>query len=123
MSLPEKYLDKVLPSLSPYSKKKFKSGWGYTLACPFCSPAQKRESKANEKCASLYPVEGSPYLMFSCSRGMNGGTQGLVDCSRRTRLDTFIKHWHPEMHRHWMREKEMAKRDYRPDFKQQRPDA
>ena len=76
MSLPEKYLNKVIPSLSPYNKKKFKSGWGYTLACPFCSPAQKRESKANEKCASLYPVEGSPYLMFSCLRGMNGGTQG-----------------------------------------------
>ena len=37
---------------------------------------QEAESKANEKCASLYPVEGSPYLMFSCSRGMNGGTQG-----------------------------------------------
>ena len=71
-------------------------------------PAQKQRARQT-KCASLYPVEGSPYLMFSCSRGMNSGTQGSMDCSRRMRLDTFIKHWHPEMHRHWMREKENGK--------------
>jgi len=123
MALQEKYLEKIKPSLSPCHKKKFQSGWGYTLACPFCSPIQKRESKKNEKCAVLHPVEGSPYMMFSCSRGMNGGQQGLVDCGKRMRFDTFLKYWNPPQYRKFVREKEMEKKDYRPDFKQQRLDA
>ena len=41
---------------------------GWTLACPFCRDPQKRESKSNEKCASLYPVEGT-FLIFSLVKG------------------------------------------------------
>ena len=51
MTIAEKYIEIINPSLSPYQKKKFKDGWGWTLACPFCRDAQKHESKSNEKCA------------------------------------------------------------------------
>ena len=119
MNKQEKYLEAVLPSLSPYNKKKFQSGYGYTLACPFCRSVQKRESKKNEKCAAIYPVDGSFHLMFQCSRGENGGKQGVVDCSKRMRFDTFLKHWNPPLHRKYVREKELAKQNYQPRFADQ----
>ena len=52
---------------------------------PFCSDAQKRESKSNKKCASLYPVEGTFTYFFSCNRGLNGGVQGVQSCNHTMR--------------------------------------
>ena len=36
MTITEKYIEIIKPSLSPCQKKKFKDGMGWVLACPFC---------------------------------------------------------------------------------------
>ena len=43
MTITEKYIEIIKPSLSPCQKKKFRDGMGWTLACPFCRDAQKRQ--------------------------------------------------------------------------------
>ena len=116
MNITEKYIEIIKPSLSSCQKRKFRDGWGWTLACPFCKDAQKRESKSNEKCASLYPVEGSFTYFFSCNRGLNGGSQGLMPCDRNMRFSTFLKQWNPPQYRKFVREKELAKKNYQPKF-------
>jgi len=116
MTIAEKYIEIIKPSLSPCQKKKFRDGMGWTLACPFCKDAQKRESKSNEKCASLYPVAGSFTYFFSCNRGLNGGSQGLMACDRNMRFSTFLKQWNQPQYRKFVREKELAKKNYQPKF-------
>ena len=116
MTIAEKYIEIIKPSLSPCQKKKFKDGWGWSLACPFCRDAQKRQSKCDEKCASLYPVEGSFTYFFSCNRGLNGGVQGLMPCDRTMRFSTFLKQHHPTVYKSFVREKELAKKNYQPRF-------
>ena len=116
MNITEEYIEIIKPSLSSCQKKKFRDGLGWTLACPFCKDAQKRESKSNEKCASLYPVEGAFTYFFSCNRGLNGGSQGLMPCDRNMRFSTFLKQWNPPQYRKFVREKELAKKNYQPKF-------
>ena len=116
MTVTEKYIEIIKPSLSPCQKKKFKDGMGWTLACPFCRDAQKRQSKSNEKCASLYPVEGTFTYFFSCNRGLNGGVQGVQSCNHTMRFSTFLKQWNPPQYRKYVREKEMAKKNYHSGF-------
>ena len=116
MTVTEKYIEIIKPSLSPCQKKKFRDGMGWTLACPFCRDAQKRESKSNEKCATLYPVEGTFTYFFSCNRGLNGGAQGLMPCDRNMRFSTFLKQWNPPQYRKFVREKELAKKNCQPKF-------
>ena len=116
MTITVKYIEIIKPSLSPCQKKKFKDGMGFALACPFCRDAQKRESKSKEKCATLYPVEGSFTYFFSCNRGLNGGVQGLMPCDRTTRFSTFLKRWNPPQCRKYIRERELAKKNYQPKF-------
>ena len=116
MTIAEKCIEIINPSLSPYQKKKFKDGWGWTLACPFCRDAQKRESKSNEKCASLYPIEGTFTYFFSCNRGLNGGVQGVQSCNHTMRFSTFLKKWNPPQYQRYVREKELAKKNYQPNF-------
>ena len=111
-----KYIEIIKPSLSSCQKKKFRDGWGWTLACSFCKDAQKRESKSDEKCASLYPVEGAFTYFFSCNRALNGGSQGLMPCDRNMRFSTFLKQWNPPQCRKFVREKELAKKNYQPKF-------
>ena len=91
MTITEKYIEIIRPSLSPCQKHQFKDGTGYKLACPFCRDVQKRESKSKEKCASLYPVEGSYTFFFSCNRGLNGGVQGVQSCNHTMGFSTFLK--------------------------------
>ena len=116
MTITEKYIGMIALSLSHCQKKKFRDGWGWTLACPFCRDAQKRESKINEKCASLYPVEGTFTYFFSCNRGLNGGAQGVHSCNHTMRFSTFLKKWNPPQYRMYVREKELAKKNYQPRF-------
>ena len=116
MTITEKYIDIIRPSLSPCRKHQFKDGMGYKLACPFCREAQKRESKVNERCASLYPVEGSYTFFFSCNRGLNGGVQGVQSCNHTMRFSTFLKKWNPPQYRKYVREKELSKKNYQPRF-------
>ena len=116
MTITEKYFEIIKPSLSPCQKKKFKDGMGWTLACPFCRDAQKRESKCNEKCAALYPIEGTFTYFFSCNRGLNGGLQGVQSCNYTMRFSTFLKQWNPPQCRKYVREKELAKQNYQPNF-------
>ena len=116
MTITEKFVEIIKPSLSPCQKKKFKDGIGWTLACPFCRDAQKRQSKSNEKCASLYPVEGTFTYFFSCNRGLNGGVQGVQSCNHTMRFSTFLKQWNPPQYRKYVREKEMAKKNYHSGF-------
>ena len=116
MATTEKYIEIIKPSLSPCQKKKFKDGWAWSLACPFCRDAQKRESKCNEKCASLYLVEGAFTYFFSCNRGLNGGEQGVQSCNHTMRFSTFLKKLNLPQYRKYVREKEMAKKSYQPKF-------
>ena len=116
MTITEKYIGMIALSLSHCQKKKFRDGMGWTLACPFCRDAQKRESKINEKCASLYPVEGTFTYFFSCNRGLNGGVQGVLSCNHTMRFSTFLKKWHPFLYKMYVREKELAKKNYQPMF-------
>ena len=95
MSIQDRYLQAVIKSLSPYNKHKFRDGYGYKIACPFCRDAQKNESKSKEKCAAIYPVVGSFSYFFSCNRGLNGG-KGNQECSQTMRFSTLLKKWtHP----------------------------
>ena len=116
MTITEKHIGMIALSLSHCQKKKFRDGMGYTLACPFCREVQKRESKSNEKCASLYPVEGTFTYFFSCNRGLNGGAQGVQSCNHTMRFSTFLKQWNPPQYRKYVREKELAKKNYQPRF-------
>ena len=116
MTITEKYIDIIRPSLSPCREHQFKDGMGYKLACPFCREVQKRESKVNERCASLYPVEGSYTFFFSCNRGLNGGVQGVQSCNFTMRFSTFLKQWNPPQYRKYVREKELAKKNYQTKF-------
>ena len=116
MTIAEKYIQMMRLSLLQCQKKKFRDGMGWTLACPFCRDAQKRESKINEKCASLYPVEGTFTYFFSCNRGLNGGVQGVQSCNHTMRFSTFLKQHHPTVYKSFVREKEMAKQNYQPRF-------
>ena len=116
MTIAEKYIQMMHLSLLQCQKKQFRDGMGWTLACPFCRDAQKRESKSNEKCASLYPVEGTFTYFFSCNRGLNGGTQGVQSCNHTMRFSTFLKQWNPPQYRKYVREKEKAKKNYQPNF-------
>ena len=116
MAITEKHIEIIISSLSLCQKMKFKDGMGWILACPFCRDAQKRESKSNEKCVSLYPVEGAFTYFFSCNRGLNGGSQGLMACDRNMRFSTFLKQWNPPQYRKFVREKEPAKKNYQPNF-------
>ena len=106
MAITEKCIETIKPSLSPCQKKKFKDGWGYSMACPFCRDVQKRESKSNEKCASLCPVEGAYTYFFSCNRGLNGGVQGVQSCNHTMKFSTFLKQNHPMFYKKFVREKE-----------------
>ena len=116
MTITEKYIEIIKPSLSPCQQKKFRDGMGWTLACPFCRDAQKRESKSKEKCASLYPVEGTFTYFFSCNRGLNGGVQGVQSCNHTMKFSTFLKQHHPTVYKSFVREKELAKKNYQPKF-------
>ena len=117
MTITEKYIVIAKPSLSPCQKKKFKDGMGWVLACPFCRDAQKRQSKCDKKCATLYPIEGTFTNFFSCNRGLNGGTQGVQSCNHTTRFSTFLKQWNPPpQYCKYVREKEMAKKNYQSFF-------
>jgi hypothetical protein len=109
MTISEKYIEMIVLSLSNCRKKKFRDGWGWTLACPFCREEQKRESKSNEKCASLYPIDGTFTYFFSCNRGLNGGTQGVQSCNHTMRFSTFLKKLNPPQYRKYAREKEIMK--------------
>ena len=115
MSIQEKYLKAIISSLSPFQKHSFRDGDGCKVACPFCRNAQKNESKSREKCAAIYPVEGSFSYFFSCNRGLNGGA-GNQDCSYTMRFSTLLKKWNPPLYRKYVREKEMAKKNYQPRF-------
>lgn len=115
MTLQEKYIKAVMPSLSPFQDHKFRDGNGYKLACPFCRDAQKNDSKRREKCAAIYPVVGSFSYFFSCNRGLNGG-KGNQQCSHTMRFSTLLKKWNPPLYRKYVREKEMAKQNYQPRF-------
>ena len=116
MTIAEKYIQAMQLSLLQRQKKQFRDGMGWTLACPFCRDAQKRESKSNEKCASLYPVEGTFTYFFSCNRGLNGGAQGVQSCNYTMRFSSFLKKWNPPQYRKYVREKEIAKKNYQPKF-------
>ena len=116
MTITEKYIGMIALSLSHCQQKKFSDGMGSTLACPFCRDAQKRESKINEKCASLYPVEGTFTYFFSCNSGLNGGMQGVQSCNHTMRFSTFLKQHQPSLYKSFVREKEMAKQNYQPRF-------
>jgi hypothetical protein len=116
MTITQKYIEIIKPSLSPCHKRSFKDGNGYVLACPFCRDAQKRESKSKEMCASLYPVEGTFTYFFSCNRGLNGGVQGVQSCNHTMRFSTFLKQWNPPQYRKYVREKELAKKNYSSGF-------
>ena len=116
MTIAEKYIDKIISSLAPCQKKKFKDGIVCKLACPFCRDAQKRESKSNEKCASLYPIEGTYTYFFSCNRGLNGGVQGVHSCDYTMRFSTFLKKWNPSQSTKYVMEKELAKQNYKSKF-------
>ena len=116
MTITEKYIEIIKPSLSPCQKKKFKDGWGWSLACPFCRDAQKRQSKCDEKCATLYPIEGTFTYFFSCNRGLNGGVQGVQSCNHTMRFSAFLKKWNPPQYRKYVKEKELARQNYQPMF-------
>ena len=110
MTITEKYIEIIRPSLSPCQKHQFKDGTGCKLACSFCRGVKKRESKSKEKCASLYPVEGSYTYFFSCNRGLNGGAQGVQSCNHTMRFSTFLKQHHPTVYKSFVREKELARK-------------
>ncbi|KZR89896.1 hypothetical protein MITS9508_00970 [Synechococcus sp. MIT S9508] len=116
MTITEKYIEMIALSLLHCQRKQFRDGMGCTLACPFCREAQKRESKKNEKCASLYPVEGTFNHFFSCNRGLNGGVQGVHSCNYTMRFSTFLKHWNPPQYRNYVGEKELGKKNNQPGF-------
>ena len=116
MTITEKYIQAMQLSLLQCQKKQFRDGMGWTLACPFCRDAQKRESKSNEKCASLYPVEGAFTYFFSCNRGLNGGVQGVQSCDHTMKFATFLKQHQPSVYKSFVREKELAKKNYQPKF-------
>ena len=116
MTVAERYIDKLVFALTPNEKKQFKDGMGYILACPFCRDAQKRESKSREKCASIYPVEGTYKYFFSCNRGLNGGVQGVHSCDYTMRFSTFLKKWNPSQYTKYVREKELAKQNYKSKY-------
>ena len=116
MTITEKYIEIIKPSLSPCQKKKFKDGWGWSLACPFCRDAQKRQSKCDEKCATLYPIEGTFTYFFSCNRGLNGGVQGVQSCNHTMRFSTFLKHHRPSVYKHYVKEKKLARKNCQPNF-------
>ena len=116
MTIAEKYIQMMRLSLLQCQKKKFRDGMGWTLACPFCRDAQKRQSKCDEKCASLYPVEGTHTYFFSCNRGLNGGVQGMHSCNHTMRFSTFLKKWNPPLYRKYVKEKELARQNYQPMF-------
>ena len=116
MTITEKYIQAMQLSLLQCQKKQFRDGMGWTLACPFCRDAQKRESKSNEKCASLYPVGGTFTYFFSCKRGLNGGVQRVQFCAHEMRFSTFLKKWNPPQYRKYLREKELAKQNYSSGF-------
>lgn len=115
MSIQEKYINAIIQSLSPYKEHNFRDGSGYKVACPFCRDAQKNDSKRREKCAAIYPVVGSFSYFFSCNRGLNGG-KGNQQCSHTMRFSTLLKKWNPPLYRKYVREKEMAKKNYQPRF-------
>ena len=116
MTITKKYIQAMQLSLLQCQKKQFRDGMGWTLACPFCRDAQKRESKSNEKCASLYPVEGTFTYFFSCNRGLNGGVQGVQSCNHTMRFSTFLKQHHPSVYKSFAREKKLAKKNYQRQF-------
>jgi len=116
MTITEKYIALIEPYLFRCKKKEIRDGMKWTFACPFCRDAQKRESKSNEKCASLYPVEGTFTYYFSCNRGLNGGVQGVQSCNHTMRFSTFLKQHQPSVYKSFVREKEMAKQNYQPRF-------
>ena len=116
MTITEKYIDEIKQSLTPCQRKKFRDGVGWTLVCPFCRDAQKRESKSKEKCATLYPVEGTYTYFFSCNRGLNGGAQGVQSCNHAMRFSTFLKKWNLPQYRKYVRERELAKKNYQSKF-------
>ena len=108
MTITEKYIEIIKPSLSPCQKKKFRDGMGWSLACPFCRDAQKRQSKCDEKCATLYPIEGTYTYFFLFNRGLNGGAQGVHFCNHTMRFSTFLSKWNPPQYRKYVREKALA---------------
>ena len=59
MTITEKYIEII--NLLCLLVKRNSSGmeWVGHLACPFCRDATEAGEQVNEKCASLYPVEGT----------------------------------------------------------------
>lgn len=105
MTITEKYLKRIIAYLEASEITYYRDGFGYKFACPFCSGLQKRDGKANEKCAYIYPVTGSFTYFFSCKRGMNKG-RGNHACSKRMRFETFLKEWNPYLWKQFKKEKE-----------------
>ena len=115
MTIQEKYINAFIESLSPYQKHGFRDGDGYKVACPFCRDAQKNDLKRREKFSFIYPVVGSFSYFFSCNRGLRGGA-GNQDCASTMRFSTHLKKWNPLLYRKYVREKELAKKNYQPKF-------
>ena len=111
--------DSLVLVVEPISKGGGKSFTGVTRFPPR-SPKNggKRVEESIEKCASIYPVEGTFSYFFSCNRGLNGG-KGNQECSSTMRFSTLLKKWNPPLFRKYVREKEMAKRNYRIKFADQ----
>ena len=105
-TITEEYINKVLPSLSPYHKKKMGNGlYGYALACPFCSHHQTSDNDVNNKCAVLSPIKGSQDWIFACSRGISGG-KGNHQCSHSMKFDWFLRKWNPPLHRKYAKQRQ-----------------
>ena len=59
MTITEKYIEIINLLCLPVKRNSSGMEWVGLLLAPSVETPQKRESKSNEKCASLYPVEGT----------------------------------------------------------------
>jgi len=93
MTINEKYVQILLPTLSPCRKKKFKGGFGYSFPCPFCGATN----------ATLKPLEGSFQWVFACEAGMKRGPASCR-CGIPMNLNAFIGNWNPPLQRKYEKE-------------------
>lgn len=105
MTITERYVEKILPSLSGVNggevhPKTFKGLQGYEFPCPFCSLLQKKDYKKRSRCAALIPHPESFSFTFHCCR------KHSADCMRSLSFPNFLKTYDPVLFQQYHLERE-----------------
>tara|TARA_Y100001978_G_C23361753_1_gene276841 strand:+ start:78 stop:458 length:381 start_codon:yes stop_codon:yes gene_type:complete len=104
MTITEKYLDMILPTLAVTSeqrvvRKVIKGLHGYAFPCPFCQFMCEKDSSRNKRCAYLIPHKESFSYTFMCHR------HKTPECQTSRSFSNFLAMYNPDLYKKYQMER------------------